>query len=78
LDVASAKQIAVLRGHERGVPDGSRIVIACVDKTARLWNVARILLPRKPTPGLPSNFTHANAIFTQAARKIWTPGLNLL
>jgi WD40 repeat protein len=42
--VASAKEIAILRGHEYGVTsatfsrDGSRIVTASADKTARIWN----------------------------------------
>ena len=41
---ASAKEIAVLRGHEYGVTsatfsrDGSRIVTASADKTARIWD----------------------------------------
>jgi WD40 repeat protein len=44
-DAASAKEIAVLRGHEWTVfsaafsPDGSRIVTASGDKTARIWDV---------------------------------------
>jgi WD40 repeat protein len=43
-DAASAKEIAVLRGHDRGVtsaafsPDGSRIVTASEDRTARIWD----------------------------------------
>jgi hypothetical protein len=42
-DAASAKEIAVLRGHDSYVrsaafsPDGSRIVTASLDKTARIW-----------------------------------------
>jgi WD40 repeat protein len=44
-DAASAKEIAVLRGHDNLVlsavfnPDGSRIVTASYDKTARIWDV---------------------------------------
>jgi WD40 repeat protein len=43
-DAASAKEIAVLRGHDSWVwsaafsPDGSRIVTASSDKTARIWD----------------------------------------
>src|SRR6476659_4690111 len=45
-DAVSAKEIAVLSGHDDGVqsaafsPDGSRIVTASWDKTARIWDVA--------------------------------------
>jgi len=44
-DAASAKEVAVLRGHENIVssaafsPDGSRIVTASEDETARIWDV---------------------------------------
>ena len=44
-DAATAKEIAVLRGHEGTVtsaafsPDGSRIVTASYDRTARIWDV---------------------------------------
>ena len=43
-DAATAKEIAVLRGHEGYVyfaavsPDGSRIVTTSDDKTARIWD----------------------------------------
>jgi WD40 repeat protein len=43
-DAATAKEIAVLRGHGNAVwsakfsPDGSRIVTASGDKTARIWD----------------------------------------
>jgi len=43
-DAASAKEIAVLRGHDNSVRsaafsrDGSRIVTASDDKTARIWD----------------------------------------
>jgi WD40 repeat protein len=43
-DAATAKEIAVLRGHDDDVksaafsPDGSRIVTASSDKTARIWD----------------------------------------
>jgi WD40 domain-containing protein len=45
-DAATAKEIAVLRGHEDIVssaafsPDGSRIVTASWDNTARIWDAA--------------------------------------
>jgi len=43
MDVATAKEIAMLRGQQ-GMwsaafsPDGSRIVTASLDKTARIWD----------------------------------------
>jgi WD40 repeat protein len=43
-DAATAKEIAVLRGHDDRVtsaafsPDGSRIVTASEDSTARIWD----------------------------------------
>jgi WD40 repeat protein len=43
-DAATAKEIAVLRGHDDSVlsaafsPDGSRIVTASSDETARIWD----------------------------------------
>ena len=45
-DATTAKEVAVLRGHDGGVasatfsPDGSRVVTASFDDTARLWDVA--------------------------------------
>ena len=45
-DAVTAKEIAVLRGHNRQVfsaafsRDGSRIVTASGDKTARIWDAA--------------------------------------
>jgi WD40 repeat protein len=45
-DAASAKEIAVLRGHDDTVtsasfsPEGSRIVTASADNTARIWDTA--------------------------------------
>jgi WD40 repeat protein len=45
-DVATTKEIAVLRGHKNNVfdaafsPDGTRIVTASGDNTARIWDVA--------------------------------------
>jgi WD40 repeat protein len=50
-DASSAKQIAVLRGHEGPVgsavfsPDGSRIVTASQDNTARIWDVRLTAIP---------------------------------
>jgi WD40 repeat protein len=44
-DAASAKEIAVLRGHASDLrsaafsPDGSRIVTASGDRTARIWDI---------------------------------------
>jgi WD40 repeat protein len=43
-DAATAKEIAVLRGHESYVnsaafsPDGARIITASGDRTARIWD----------------------------------------
>jgi hypothetical protein len=43
-DAATAKEIAILRGHDAPVtsaafnPDGSRIVTASFDRTARIWD----------------------------------------
>jgi energy-coupling factor transporter ATP-binding protein EcfA2 len=45
-DAATAKEIAVLRGHDKYLmsaafsPDGSRIVTASADNTARIWDAA--------------------------------------
>ena len=45
---ATGKVIAVLRGHDNWVhsaafsPDGTRVVTASYDKTARLWDVGSI------------------------------------
>ena len=45
-DAATAKQIAVLLGHDTDVfsaafsPDGSRVVTASADHTARIWDAA--------------------------------------
>jgi WD40 repeat protein len=44
-DAATAKEIVVLRGHEGSItsaafnPDGSRIVTASYDMSARIWDV---------------------------------------
>jgi WD40 repeat protein len=44
-DAVTGKEIAVLRGHDKGVrsaafsPDGFRIVTASDDNTARIWDV---------------------------------------
>jgi WD40 repeat protein len=44
-DAATAKEIAVLRGHKKSVvsvafsPDGARILTASDDNTARIWDV---------------------------------------
>jgi WD40 repeat protein len=53
-DAATAKEIAVLRGHESTVrsaafsPDGTRIVTASSqDKTARLWDTHLQVMPAK-------------------------------
>ena len=53
-DAATAKEIAVLRGHDDSVysaafsPDGSRIVTASEDKTARIWDAASAQGDRGP------------------------------
>ena len=45
-DAATAKEIALLRGHDGQLysaafsPDGSRIVTASLDQTARIWEAA--------------------------------------
>ena len=45
-DAATGKSLATLAGHEDGVtsaqfsPDGTRIVTASDDKTARVWDAA--------------------------------------
>jgi WD40 repeat protein len=52
-DAASAKEIAVLRGHDGSVnsaafsPDGSRIVTASADKTAHIWDAHLQTMPPK-------------------------------
>ena len=53
-DAKTAKEIAVLRGHEGQVtsaafsPDGSRIVTASDDKTARIWDAKTAQGDRRP------------------------------
>ena len=52
-DAATAKEIAVLRGHVNSVtsavfsPDGARVVTASQDGTARIWDVHLQTMPVK-------------------------------
>jgi WD40 repeat protein len=53
-DAATAKEIAVLRGHVNSVtsavfsPDGARVVTASQDGTARIWDVHLQTMSAKP------------------------------
>jgi WD40 repeat protein len=52
-DAATGKEIAVLRGHDDYVqsagfsPDGSRVVTASYDRTARIWDVHFAMMSAK-------------------------------
>jgi TIR domain/WD domain, G-beta repeat len=88
---ASAREIAELRGHDREVssaafsPDGTRIVTASADKTARIWDAAS---GREITKLMePGAWVISSAAFSPDGTKvltcsndgaqIWDPGLRL-